>query len=290
MTSDAYPSSGTIGTTNTAPTASNGTVTTAEDSAYTFSAANFNFSDTNGDALSSVQIVTLPASGKGTLALSGTNVTTSQVILAATISSLTYTPPANANGAAYASFTFKVNDGTDDSAVASTMTINVTAVNDLPSGKPTITGTATVGQDLTASTSGISDVDGLSGVTYSYQWVRVDGSDSDISGATSSTYTLQTADNGKKVKVKVSFTDQGSTAETVTSDAYPSSGTIGTPNARPTAADGTVTTNEDTAYNTFSAANFNFSDTDPGDTLSSVQDRQASGFGQGDPERSRARM
>ena len=83
------------------------------------------------------------------------------MILAASIPSLTYTPPANANGAGYASFTFKVNDGTDDSAVASTMTINVTAVNDLPSGKPTITGTATVGQDLTASTSGISDVDGL---------------------------------------------------------------------------------------------------------------------------------
>ena len=115
------------------------------------------------------------------------------------------------------------------------MTINVTAVNDLPSGKPTITGTATVGQDLTASTSGISDVDGLIGVTYSYQWVLVDGGDSNISGATSSTYTLQTADNGKKVKVKVSFTDQGSTAETVTSDAYPSSGTIGTPNTAPTA-------------------------------------------------------
>ena len=278
VTSDEYPSSGTIGTPNarptaadgnTAPTASNGTVTTAEDTAYTFSAANFNFSDTDGDTLSSVQIVTLPASGKGTLALSGTAVTTSQVILAASIPSLTYTPPANANGAGYASFTFKVNDGTDDSAVASTMTINVTAVNDLPSGKPTITGTATVGQDLTASTSGISDADGLSGVTYSYQWLLVDGGDSDISGATSSTYTLQTADNGKKVKVKVNFTDQGSTAETVTSDEYPSSGTIGTPNARPTAADGTVTTNEDTAY-TFSAANFNFSDTD-GDTLSSVQ-------------------
>ena len=270
VTSDAYPSSGTIGTTNTAPTATDSTVTTAEDSAYTFSAADFNFMDTDPtDTLSSVQIVTLPASGKGTLRLSSTAVTASQVILAATIPSLTYTPPANANSASYASFTFKVNDGTDDSAAASTMTINVTAVNDPPSGKPTITGTATVGQDLTASTSGISDADGLIGVTYSYQWLLVDGSDNNISGATSSTYTLQTADNGKKVKVKVSFTDQGSTAETLTSDEYPSSGTIGTPNARPTAADGTVTTNEDTAY-TFSAANFNFSDTD-GDTLSSVQ-------------------
>ena len=165
---------------------------------------------------------------------------------------------------------------TDDASNAETLTsvatATVTAAANTPAtGKPTITGTATVGQDLTASTSGISDVDGLTGVSYTYQWILVDGSDSNISGATSSTYTLQTADNGKKVKVKVSFTDDATNPEAVTSDAYPSSGTIGTPNARPTAADGTVATNEDTDY-TFSAADFNFSDTDPGDTLSSVQD------------------
>ena len=45
---------------------------------------------------------------------------------------LKYTPPANANGTGYASFTFKVNDGTVDSSSAYTMTINVTAVNDAP--------------------------------------------------------------------------------------------------------------------------------------------------------------
>ena len=52
-------------------------------------------------------------------------------------------------------------------------------------------------------------MDGLSGVTYGYQWIRVDGGDSDISGETSSTYTLQPADDDKKVKVKVSFRDSG---------------------------------------------------------------------------------
>ena len=134
MTSDAYPSSGTIGTPNARPTAADGTVTTNEDTAYTFSAANFNFSDTDGDTLSRVRIVRLPASG--TLRLSGTAVTTSQVILAASIPSLTYTPPANANGTPYTTFTFRVSDGKDESAAASTMTINVTGFNDLPSGKP----------------------------------------------------------------------------------------------------------------------------------------------------------
>src|SRR5204863_3508034 len=42
-----------------------------------------------------------------------------------------YEPPPNANGAALASFQFKVNDSHVDSNVA-TVTVNVTAVNDAP--------------------------------------------------------------------------------------------------------------------------------------------------------------
>ena len=96
---------------------------------------------------------------------------------------LKYTPPANANGSGYASFTFKVNDGTDDSASAYTLTLDVTAVNDPATGTPTITGTAQVGQTLTAVTSAIMDADGLSNVSYTYQWIRVDGgTETDIGG------------------------------------------------------------------------------------------------------------
>ena len=116
---------------NNAPTASNNTVTTGENTAYTFRQSDFNFSDTDpGDTLSKVKIVTLPASGRGTLALNNTAVTANQEITAANISNLTYTPPTDANGRGYAFFTFKVSDGTDESASAYTMTINVTAVND----------------------------------------------------------------------------------------------------------------------------------------------------------------
>ena len=50
---------------NTLPLASNGTVTTNEDTARTFDAADFDFSDADGDTLSNVRIVTLPASGRG---------------------------------------------------------------------------------------------------------------------------------------------------------------------------------------------------------------------------------
>ena len=71
-------------------------------------------------------------------------------------------------------------------------------------GAPTISGTAQVGHTLTASTSGISDTDGLTNVSYNYQWLA-DGAD--ISGATSSTYLLTSSEQGKAIKVTVSFTD-----------------------------------------------------------------------------------
>ena len=96
---------------------------------------------------------------------------------------------------------------------------NNSITNTPATGAPTITGTATVGQTLTAVTTGIMDADGLTNVSYTYQWIRVDGTDADISGATSITYTLVGADLGKTIKVTVSFTDDASNPETLTSTA-----------------------------------------------------------------------
>ena len=219
---------------NTAPTASDASVTTNEDTAHTFAAADVNFSDSDGDALASVTVVTLPA--EGALALNGTAVTAGQVVPAADIAQLVFTPAANGNGTGYARFTFRVSDGTDLSASAYTMTVNVTAVNDPATGAPAISGTAQVGQTLTAATTDITDADGLASPSYGYQWVRVDGSnETDIAGATSGTYMPAAADVGKKLKVKVSFTDDDSNDEELTSDAYPASGTVeAAPNTAPT--------------------------------------------------------
>ena len=87
-------------------------------------------------------------------------------------------------------------------------------------GAPTISGTAQVGEALTADTSSIADDDGLNNVSYNYQWIRNDGSsDTDIEDATDSTYTLVEADQGKTIKVKVTFTDDADNEETLTSDA-----------------------------------------------------------------------
>ena len=86
--------------------------------------------------------------------------------------------------------------------------------NSPATGAPGITGTAQVGETLTADTSGIADADGLDNAAFGYQWLADDAA---ISGATSSTYTLADADEGKTIKVKVSFTDDAGNGETLTS-------------------------------------------------------------------------
>ena len=68
---------------------------------------------------------------------------------------------------------------TDDASNPETLTsaatsMDIAAANTPATGAPTITGTAQVGQTLTAVTTAIMDADGLTSVSYTYQW-RVDG-------------------------------------------------------------------------------------------------------------------
>ena len=110
---------------------------------------------------------------------------------------------------------------TDDAGNVETLTSAATdAVDARPNspatGAPTIRGTAQVGETLTADTSGIADADGLSNVQYEYQWLA---DDAEIAGATGSTYTLAVADEGKAIKVRVTFTDDAGNVEALTSAA-----------------------------------------------------------------------
>ena len=56
----------------------------------------------------------------------------------------------------------------------------------------------------------------MANATFTYQWLA---DDADISGATGSSYTLVAADEGKVIKVTVSFTDDADNEESVTSAA-----------------------------------------------------------------------
>ena len=139
--------------------------------------------------------------------------------------------------------------GTSES-VLSAASAAVTNTNDPVSGAVSITGTATQGQVLTADASGLSDPDGLGAL--SYQW-KAD--DTNIAGATSSTYTLTQAEVGKTITVEVSYTDGQGTPETVTSVA---TAVVANENDNPTGAvtiSGTATQGETlTAGNTLADA------------------------------------
>ena len=89
-------------------------------------------------------------------------------------------------------------------------------VNSPATGAPAITGTVQVGEELTVGTSGIADEDGLENATFGYQWLA---GDSDIAGAAGPAYTLADTDEGKTVRVRVSFTDDSGNDETLISEA-----------------------------------------------------------------------
>ena len=256
--------------TNTAPTSSPGTVQATEDTAYTFAASDFNFSDADtGDTLSSVKVETLPANGS--LTLSGAAVSANATVTKAQLDNgdLKYTPPADGYGDSYASFMFKVNDGTVDSASAYTMTINVMNVNDAPTGAPAIVGEPKAGVTLSLDFSGVADADGLPAVMdMEFTWAHTDNAS--VRLGTESTYLLSARDVGKNIYVYVEYTDAGGTAkESIEISSWPATGAI-VANAAPTASPSRVDVTEDMAY-TFTASDFSFSDADTGDTLSSVK-------------------
>ncbi|HWT00723.1 MAG TPA: Ig-like domain-containing protein [Pyrinomonadaceae bacterium] len=139
---DSYPAtiSVTVTPVNDAPTAHNQIVATGEDTARAITLAG---SDVDGDGLNSV-IVSGPS--HGTLSGSGLN--------------LVYTPAANYSGDD--SFSFKVNDGSADSNVA-TVRIQVSPVNDAPVANGQAV--TTTEDSFKAITLSGSDVDG-GGLSY----------------------------------------------------------------------------------------------------------------------------
>ena len=128
--------------------------------------------------------------------------------------SINLTAPSTPGNYYYYACVDAVTDESDTTNNCYYSTVQVTVTNTPATGAPTISGTAQVGQTLTASTSGISDADGLTNVSYSYQWLA---DDTEINGATNSTYAVQSGDNGKVIKVRVSFTDDGGSNESLTS-------------------------------------------------------------------------
>ena len=114
----------------------------------------------------------------------------------------------------------KVTSSDTTTEMIHTVTINRAAqANNPATGQPEIAGTLRVRETLTASKGTIADADGLTNASYAYQWIRVDGSNSetDIPNASGSTYDLSSADQGNRIRVKASFDDDRGNGEMRTS-------------------------------------------------------------------------
>ena len=104
---------------------------------------------------------------------------------------------------------FKVTEGIHDTGYTPSGFMPPTP-NTSATGRPTISGTAQVGETLTAAQGNIADANGLTGTIYAYQW-RADNVN--IAGETGVTFTPIAADIGARIRVVASFTDDDGYSE-----------------------------------------------------------------------------
>ena len=220
LTSDPTGTVQASGTINAAPTGSDGTYAMEEDTDYVFKIADFGFADTNaGDVLVSVKVVTPPAAGvlllNNAVQYAGAELLSSDIDAGRVV----FKPQPNAHGAPYSSFTYKVSDGTAETALA-TITINITPVDDPATGKLKIVldSRQTIAR---ASRTGISDADGMSNADFVYQWTRRHSNGTVTEGdmsATAFTFISTHRDAGTSLRWSMTFTDDEGSSETVYSD------------------------------------------------------------------------
>ena len=267
------------------PTAANVKVTTDEDSSYAFSVESFGYSDLDGDELSVLKIETLPSSGKGVLMLGSDNVSAGDSINRSDLVSghLIYVPPSNGNGEDYASFRFKVNDGSFDSDDSYTMSIDVVAVNDLPTSA---NGRVSLEEDSSYAfrTDDFTYADVDNDVLASIKIVTVPGATKGelrLDGAVVSAgdrVSKSQLDDGDLSYVPpangngddfASFTFKVNDGQVDSADTYTMAIDVGVVNDLPSGGSGRVTTKEDTSY-TFRTDDFTYADID-NDVLSSIK-------------------
>ena len=132
-----------------------------------------------------------------------------------------YTPTANAYGTD--SFEITVT-GSDGRTASRSFNVDITNVNDAPVGSITAeltdrSGSTVSGRDpqqgdklRSKGVGQLLDADGLANVDFQFTWLA-DGVP--IPGATTKALTLKQAQVGKAIRLKVSYTDDGGTTETV---------------------------------------------------------------------------
>ncbi|MCF6808340.1 tandem-95 repeat protein, partial [Thiotrichales bacterium 19S9-11] len=274
---------------NNAPIAIPSTINLDEDTTYVFSVSDFNFTDVDGDELASIRITSL--SGDGVLQLNGSDVSLNQVIIASDISDglLTFSPTENSNGLGYDNFEFSVSDGTAESENTTTVTVNVSPINDAPIvSLSDITFDEDTTYVFSVSDFNFTDVDGdeLSSIRVTSLSgdgvLQLNGSDvslnqviiaSDISDGLLTFSPTENSNGLGYDSFEFRASDGSAESEnisTLTVDVTPV-------NDAPIVSLSDITFDEDTTY-VFSVSDFNFTDVD-GDELSSIRVTSLSGDG-----------
>ena len=167
--------------------------------------------------------VSISNGGTSSMTITGTVTQINNLLAGSTSGFIWYqnngdTPPASAT------LTVTVNDqgntGVDpgltgdafSEEASSTTTINITAVNDAPTGTITIDNTSPAEGNLLTASNTLADADGLGTITYTWK------AGGNVVG-TGATYTTTQSDVGKVITVEASYTDGEGTAEVVSSAA-----------------------------------------------------------------------
>ena len=203
---------------STGPTTGAPSITGTPQVGLTLTAANGSLVDPDGIQLVSFAWEQETAPGSGVWTQVGTG--------------LSFTPgPAQATHALRVVAQVLDNVGALTSGLTSTPTVPVAdavvaAANNAPTGEPFIldraglplVGRPKVNDPLGVDTSTIADIDGMIGVVLHFQWQRSGGGAfSDIPGATGQTFTPTAANLGDLLQVRVFFTDQLGSFESLTS-------------------------------------------------------------------------
>ncbi|HJR31671.1 MAG TPA: cadherin-like domain-containing protein, partial [Pseudomonas sp.] len=155
---------------NLAPTSTNDSQTTLEDTPVTLGSADFGtYSDPENTPLAAVKITSLPLLGslQYNNGSAWVTVVQDQIISKADLDAgkLQFVPALNGNGSGYVSIGFKVSDGAAFAVSANALSIDVTSVNDAPTVSGPVNlpnGTEDTAYTLTAAQllANASDVDG----------------------------------------------------------------------------------------------------------------------------------
>ena len=183
-------------------------------------------SDTDGDNVSvsitySAANGTLTGTGLSGLAGNYTLTSAAPATVQANLQGLVFHPTANQvapGNTVVTTFTLTPYDGTENGTADASTQVTATSINDAPlnTAVPVISGTSTVGNQLSATSGTWTDADGDI-PTYSYQWYRADDSggsnEAAIPSATAGNYTLTSSDAHKFLRVVVTADDGNGSAD-----------------------------------------------------------------------------